>query len=288
MSENKKKTNYLQEFTKGILKQNPLLVLLLGTCPSLAVTTSLTNGLGMGLASTFVLALSNLVISLIRKVIPDKVRIPCYITVIASFVTILQFLLQAYTPSLNQALGIFIPLITVNCIILGRAEAFASKNKPLVSVLDGLGMGLGFTIALVVIGGVRELLGNGSIAGVPLPFVGQGKLLKPILIFIMPPGGFIIFGLTIAIALYLTGRFYAKHPDAAIEARAAASACACCGMKNACSGSAAAEVPAAVPAPAAAPAPAAEAAPAPAPAKPADSEASAPAPEAAKEGGQDA
>ena len=234
MSELKKeKTSYLKEFTKGILQQNPLLVLVLGTCPSLAVTTSLINGLGMGLAATFVLALSNLVISLIRNFIPDKVRIPCYITVIASFVTILQFLLQAYARSLNDALGIFLPLITVNCIILGRAEAFASKHKPLVSVLDGFGMGLGFTLALVLMGGIRELLGAGSIAGWKLPFVGPGKALQPILIFIMPPGGFIVFGLVMAIALALTRKFYQRRPDAALAA-AEAGGCVACGMQSAC------------------------------------------------------
>lgn len=214
----KTKTSYWKEFSKGLLQQNPLLVLLLGTCPSLAVTTSLINGVGMGLAATFVLLFSNLVISLIRNLIPDRVRIPCYITIIASFVTILQFLLKAYVPSLNDALGIFIPLITVNCIILGRAEAFASKHPPIPSMLDGLGMGLGFTAALCLIGGLREILGNGSIAGWQLPFVGGDNVLQPLLIFIMPPGGFIIFGLVIAIALSLTRRFYAKHPDAAVAA----------------------------------------------------------------------
>lgn len=190
----------------------------------------------MGLASTFVLAMSNLVISLLREYIPDKVRIPAYITIIASFVTILQFILEAELPALNDALGIFIPLITVNCIILGRAEAFASKNKPLVSVLDGLGMGVGFTLALVLIGGIRELLGNGSIAGWPLPFVGEGKTFQPILLFVMPPGGFLIFGLVIAIALALTRSFYAKHPDAALEMSPCAAGCAGCGLAESCAG----------------------------------------------------
>lgn len=212
----KKKPSYREAFSKGLLKENALLVLLLGTCPSLAVTTSFVNGLGMGLASTFVLTLANLVISSIRNLIPDKVRIPCFITIIASFVTILQFLLEAYLPSLNEALGIFIPLITVNCMILGRAEAFASKRPPLLSALDGLGMGLGFAGALGFIGGLREILGNGSFMGYPLPFVGGDHVLQPILIFVMPPGGFIIFGLAIAVALKLSARFYAQNPDAAI------------------------------------------------------------------------
>lgn len=226
---------YWDEFTKGILKQNPLLVLILGTCPSLAVTTSLINGLGMGLAATFVLVCSNIVISALRKVIPDKVRIPCFITVIASFVTILRFILEAYLPSLNDALGIFIPLITVNCIILGRAEAFASKNTIGLSALDGLGMGLGFTLALVVIGGLRELLGNGSIAGYSLPFIGGDNVLQPMLMFVMPPGGFIIFGIVIAMALALSRKFYSKHPDEAVEARTSIGAsCDGCGMSSYC------------------------------------------------------
>lgn len=222
------KNNYLKEFSKGILKQNPLLVLVLGTCPALAVTTSLKNGLGMGLAATFVLVFANLIISLLRKVIPDKIRIPAYITVIASMVTVLQFLLEAYAHSLNESLGIFIPLITVNCIILGRAEAFASKNGPLASVLDGLGMGIGFTIALCLIGGIREILGNGTIYGLALPFVGEGKLFQPMLLFILPPGGFLVFGLVIACALALTRRFYARHPEEALEVSRCAAGCAAC------------------------------------------------------------
>lgn len=222
-------TNNWKEFSKGILKQNPLLVLMLGTCPALAVTTSLKNGLGMGLAATFVLIFTNLIISLLRNVIPDKVRIPAYITVIASMVTIVQFLMEAYAQDLNEALGIFIPLITVNCIILGRAEAFANKNSPFVSVLDGLGMGIGFTIALVLIGGIREILGNGTIYDVALPFVGEGKLFQPMRLFIMPPGGFLIFALIIACALALTRRYYAEHPDAALEVSPCAAGCAGCG-----------------------------------------------------------
>lgn len=215
----KAKKSSWKEFSKGILKENPLLVLILGTCPALAVTTSLINGLGMGLAATFVLLGSNIVISAIRDIIPNKVRIPCYIVVIASFVTIMQFILEAYLPSLNESLGIFLPLITVNCIILGRAEAYASKNSIWLSALDGVGMGLGFTIALVFIGGLREILGNGSIAGWPIPFIGGNNALQPMLIFIMPPGGFMIYGFIMAIALALTRKFYARKADEAKRAR---------------------------------------------------------------------
>lgn len=241
-SNNSAKTSVWREFSKGILQQNPLLVLLLGTCPALAVTTSLINGLGMGLAATFVLICSNVVISAIRHIIPDKVRIPSYITIIASFVTILQFLLQAYVPSLNDSLGIFIPLITVNCIILGRAEAFASKHSVGLSAIDGLGMGLGFTLALVAIGGIREILGSGSIAGWQIPFIGGDNVLQPILLFVMPPGGFMVFGFVIALALHLSRKFYAQHPDAAVEAESLRNqACLGCAMSGQCSGTAAAE-----------------------------------------------
>ncbi|MDO5733934.1 MAG: electron transport complex subunit RsxE [Eubacteriales bacterium] len=204
-------------FTRGFLRENPLLALLLGACPALAVTTSAINGLGMGLAATFVLLCSNLVISLLRKAIPDKVRIPAYITIIASFVTILKFLLQAYLPELDKALGIFIPLITVNCIILGRAEAFAGKNPPLLAVIDGLGMGLGFTGALFLIGVFREVLGNGSIFGLKIP--GLAALgLKPMTLFILPPGGFIVFGILIAISQQLINKIYANEPYTAEKA----------------------------------------------------------------------
>lgn len=207
-----KKTSLGRELTKGVLRDNPLLILLLGLCPALAVTTSAINGLGMGVASTFVLVMSNLIVSLLRNVIPDKVRIPAYITIISSLVTMVQFVMQGYVPALNQALGIFIPLITVNCIILGRAEAFANRNTPLASVLDGLGMGIGFTVALFLIGATREILGNGSIFGYFLPFVGEGHMLKPIMIFAMPPGGFAVFGLLIAITQRLNNKFYARQP----------------------------------------------------------------------------
>ncbi len=159
----------LQILTNGIIKENPVLVLVLGTCPTLAVTTMAKNAIGMGLAATFVLLGSNIVISLLKKVIPDKVRIPCYIVVIAGFVTLLSALLQAYVPDVYSALGIFLPLIVVNCIILGRAEMFASKNRLFKSALDGIGMGIGFTFALLIIGSIREILGSGTWFGLPIP-----------------------------------------------------------------------------------------------------------------------
>lgn len=175
-------------FTKGFLKENPTFVLLLGLCPTLATTTTALNGVGMGLATLFVLVLSNIVISAIAPVVPDKVHIPVYIVVIATFVTILQFLMQAYTPGMYKSLGLFIPLIVVNCIVLGRAEAFASKNGILDSALDGLGIGLGFTVSLMALGLVRELLGSGSVFGWKL-FSGDG-----ILVFVMAPGAFLVLG----------------------------------------------------------------------------------------------
>ena len=178
----------------GIVKENPTFVQMLGMCPTLAVTTSAINGAGMGLATTVILTLSNFLISLLRKVIPDKVRIPAFIVIIASFVTLVQFLMQAYVPSLYDSLGIFIPLIVVNCIILGRAESYASKNPVIPSVFDGIGMGLGFTIGLTVIGMVRELLGTGSIFG---------KMILPegttISIFVLAPGAFFVLAFLIAI-----------------------------------------------------------------------------------------
>jgi electron transport complex protein RnfE len=177
----------MQNLTRGIFKENPVFVMMLGMCPTLGVTTSMANGIGMGLATMFVLALSNMAISLVKNVIPAMVRIPCYIVIIASFVTIINLLMEAYLPALHAQLGIYIPLIVVNCIILGRAEAFASKNNIWQSLLDGLGMGIGFTIALALLGGVREILGAGSILG--WNFVGEDGY--PILLFIMPPGAFL-------------------------------------------------------------------------------------------------
>ncbi len=181
--------NKLQIIISGIVKNNPTFVLVLGMCPTLGTTTSAENGMGMGLATMAVLIMSNLVISLIKNIIPDKVRIPAFIVVIASFVTVIQMLMQAFVPALYAALGVFIPLIVVNCIILGRAEAFASKNSPLDSVLDGIGIGLGFTLSLTVIGAVRELLGSGAIFGINLGF----SSITP-LVFILAPGGFLTLG----------------------------------------------------------------------------------------------
>lgn len=176
-----------ENLTRGIIRDNPTFVMLLGMCPTLGVTTSAFNGLGMGLATLFVLILSNLSISAVKYVIPDKVRIPCYIVIIASFVTVVNLLMSAYLPSLHAKLGIFIPLIVVNCIILGRAEAFASKNNLLQSFYDAVGMGLGFTMGLTSLGIIREILGSGSIFG--WNFAGEGA--DTILLFIMPPGAFL-------------------------------------------------------------------------------------------------
>jgi electron transport complex protein RnfE len=185
--------NQLQNFTKGFFRENPILVLVLGTCPTLATTTSALNGLGMGLATTFVLIGSNVVISLLSALIPDKVRIPAFIVVIATFVTVVDLFMQAYVPSLYQSLGIFIPLIVVNCIVLGRAEAFASKNSVLSSMIDGAGMGLGFTMALGILGSFREIAGSGAILGYKF-ISGDG-----ILVFVLAPGAFIALGYLIAL-----------------------------------------------------------------------------------------
>ncbi len=199
--ENKKSLYW--EFSKGIVKENPVLRLVLGTCPTLAVTTSLSSALGMGIAATIVLACSNTVISLLRKVIPQKVRIPAYIVIIASFVTIIQMLVKAFVPFLDAQLGVYLPLIVVNCIILGRAEAFASKNPVTASLLDGLGMGIGFTAALACMGIIREVFGSGAI-----DLTNYGENLKfeipflkdnPIVAFILPPGGFFVFGMLMAV-----------------------------------------------------------------------------------------
>ena len=186
--------NNMKILINGLIKENPIFVLLLGMCPTLATTTSAINGLSMGLATTFVLICSNVVISCIKSITPDKVRIPVFIVVIASFVTILQLCIKAYLPAIDKALGLFIPLIVVNCIILGRAEAFACKNNPLSSMFDGIGIGLGFTMALTILGMVRELLGAGSLFGfILLPEVTN------ILVFVLPPGAFITLGYIIAI-----------------------------------------------------------------------------------------
>jgi Na+-translocating ferredoxin:NAD+ oxidoreductase subunit E len=187
-------------FWKGVIRENPVFVLLLGCCPTLGVTSSAVNGLGMGAATAFVLVMSNLVISLVKNVIPDKVRIPAFIVIIAAFVTIVQLLMAAYTPALNEQLGLFIPLIVVNCIVLGRAEAFASRNTMFSSMLDGLGMGVGFTLALVLLGTIREFFGN-------LSFFGY-KFMEAdgMLVFILAPGAFITLGFIIAIMNWLKNR----------------------------------------------------------------------------------
>lgn len=220
MSEKKK----LSVLTNGILKENPVLRLVLGTCPTLAVTTMAANGIGMGLAATFVLLCSNVVISALRKVIPDQVRIPCYITVIAGFVSVVQMLVKAFVPSLDAALGVYLPLIVVNCIILGRAEMFASKYTVLDSALDGIGMGLGFTMTLTVMGSIREILGAGTwLAGLDglLPFLPEGFALQvlptsldPFTLMTSAPGGFFVFGVLMAGAAWLTAR---KKPAAVEE-----------------------------------------------------------------------
>lgn len=192
--------NYIKTITNSIIKENPTFVLLLGMCPTLATTTSATNGMSMGLATMFVLICSNFVISLIKNVVPDMVRIPVFVVVIAAFVSILQMLMEAYMPSINKSLGIYIPLIVVNCIILGRAEAFACKNNPLASICDGIGMGLGFTLALTLLGSVRELIGAGTLFGVTLlPETCN------VLLFVLPPGAFITLGYLIAIVNKLRG-----------------------------------------------------------------------------------
>lgn len=190
----------LSILTNGIIKENPVLVLVLGTCPTLATTTSVSTAIGMGIAAAIVLICSNILISLLRKIIPDSVRIPCYIVVIAGFVSVVQMLVKAYVPSLDSALGVYLPLIVVNCIILGRAEMFASKNGILDSALDGIGMGIGFTLTLVVMATLREVVGAGTFAGIPVPFFSSYNI--PILT--QTPGGFFIFGCLIALVARIT------------------------------------------------------------------------------------
>lgn len=200
----------LQNFSKGIIKENPVLVLVLGTCPTLATSTSVLNALGMGVAATLVLCFSNIIISALRKVIPDKVRIPCYIVLIAGLVTAVQMLVKAFAPELDRSLGIYLPLIVVNCIILGRAEMFASKNKVFDSAVDGLGMGVGFTLALFLMASIREVFGNGTFCGMEIPVLKDNN----ISILTMAPGGFFVFGLLIAIVNKLTKQKRRKiHPS---------------------------------------------------------------------------
>lgn len=190
-----------QNLTRGLIRENPIFVMMLGMCPTLGVSTSALNGLGMGVATLFVLILSNIAVSLVKSLIPDAVRIPCYIVIIASFVTVIDLLMKAYTPALHGALGIYIPLIVVNCIILGRAEAFASKNSIWQSILDAVGMGMGFTIGLTILGALREILGAGAIFG--YRFLSTDA--SPALLFIMPPGAFIALAFLIIIFNKLRG-----------------------------------------------------------------------------------
>ena len=202
----------LNILTKGFFKENPTLILVLGCCPTLAVTTSVTNALGMGAATTFVLLMSNMLISALKNVIPDKVRIPSYIVIIATFVSMIDLLIQGFLPSLSASLGVFIPLIVVNCIVLGRAEAFANKNTVFDSLLDGLGMGIGFTIALTLIGGIREILGSGSFLGyqfIPSEY--------NMLIFVLAPGAFIVFGFVMAAVRYIVNKSEARRKQKALE-----------------------------------------------------------------------
>ncbi len=200
-------------FFNGVITENPTFRLVLGTCPTLAVSTSAINGFGMGMAATFVLIGSNVVISLLRNFIPDKVRIPAFIVVICTFVTMVQMLMQAFVPSLYQSLGMFIPLIVVNCIILARAEAFASKNSVLSSAVDGIGMGLGFTAAITLMGAIRELIGNGTVFGAQI----MGATFEPMLLIILAPGGFITYGLLLGVMNFITLRAEKKKKQRQLE-----------------------------------------------------------------------
>ena len=217
------KKTLAQEFSKGLIKENPVLRLVLGTCPTLATSTSVESAIGMGLAATVVLVCSNIVISALRKVIPSKVRIPAYIVIIAGFVTLVQMLVKAFLPQIDEMLGVYLPLIVVNCIILGRAEAFASKNTVLYSAVDGLGMGVGFTAALLLMGGIRELLGAGSIAG----FTVLPEAIPPMTIFVLAPGGFFVFGILIALAN--------KVAESSGKPKAELKGCSACPMASTCS-----------------------------------------------------
>lgn len=217
-----KSNKYLSVFTNGLIKENPTLRLVLGTCPTLAVTTAAINGIGMGLSATAVLVCSNLVISLLRNVIPDKVRIPAFITIIAGFVSVVQMLVKAFLPSIDESLGIFLPLIVVNCIILARAEMFASKNGPVLSVLDGLGMGIGFTAVLTLMGAIREFFGAGSLFSLPI----TSDFIDPMIVFLLPPGGFFVFGMLVA----LSNAIAKKKGKKVVESLG----CANCPSRNAC------------------------------------------------------
>ena len=223
----------IERLYNGIIKENPTLVLTLGMCPTLAVTTSAINGIGMGLSSTVVLALSNLMISLLRKVIPDGVRMPAFIVIVASFVTIVQFLLEGFVPSLYDSLGLYIPLIVVNCIILGRAESYASKNPVLPSIFDGIGMGLGFTFGLTCIAIVREFIGTGAIFGVqilPLADAAAGKGgYVPVTIFILPAGAFLVLAFLVAARNKIMKKLEAKGKKVVKAQGCCEGGCASCG-----------------------------------------------------------
>ncbi len=214
----------LERLWNGMVKENPTFVLMLGMCPTLAVTTSAMNGIGMGLTTMVILALSNLMISMLRKIIPDEVRVPAFIVVVASFVTIVQFLLEAYIPSLNDSLGLYIPLIVVNCIILGRAEAYASKNPIGASLFDGIGMGLGFTIGLTFIGVIRELIGVGTVFG----FQVMPEAYEPVSIFVMAPGAFFVLALLTAVQNRVKMSWEKKGKDASRIQSGCSADCASC------------------------------------------------------------
>ena len=221
---------WVERIYNGVVKENPSFVLMLGMCPTLAVTTSASNGIGMGLSTMAVLIVSNLIISLVRKIVPDDVRLPAYIVIVASLVTVVELLMEAYTPSIYSALGIYIPLIVVNCIILGRAEAYASKNPPIPSLFDGIGMGLGFTLSITCIGAVRELLGAGQLFGQQiLPLAADGKMgYEPITIFILAPGAFFVLAMLAA----LQNKFKIGAAKRGIDP---SEGCNCCSGCDSCS-----------------------------------------------------
>lgn len=235
---------YLERLYNGIIKENPTFILMLGMCPTLAVTTGAVNGLGMGLSTTVVLIMSNMLISMLRKIIPDKVRVPAFIVIVASFVTIVQFLVQGFIPSLYDSLGIYIPLIVVNCIILGRAESYASKNPVVESIFDGIGMGLGFTVGLTCIGIVREILGAGQIFGKQiLPLAENGGFgYTPITIFVLAPGAFFVLACLVALMNIIRAKAEKKGKPLPPAQGCLAGDCASCGQSSVCGGKTAAPV----------------------------------------------
>lgn len=225
-----KSSKNLQYLTNGIIKENPVLRLVLGTCPTLAITTAAINGIGMGVAATIVLLGSNIVISLLRNIIPDKVRIPAFITIIAGFVTVVQMLVKAFLPAIDAALGIYLPLIVVNCIILGRAEMFASKNPVVPSIFDAIGMGIGFTATLTLMGAIRELIGAGTIFGLTV----TAQFIDPMVVMLLPPGGFFVFGILVAVSN--------KLAEKAGKEKVNCLGCGECPMKDSCADAKAEEV----------------------------------------------